>query len=112
MDETRIDKEYDVGDACFLSDFEFGDSNWFIGWLEPLGYDFESNDNDDEDDFGGDYVEEEGTKQKLRKRSLAVTTMADHSDDLDQLLDSALDDFQTLNLNSSLPRSLSFTLLQ
>ncbi|KAK2416781.1 peroxin 19-2 [Trifolium repens] len=31
--------------------------------------------------------------------------MADHSDDLDQLLDSALDDFQTLNLNSSLPRS-------
>jgi peroxin-19 len=31
--------------------------------------------------------------------------MADHSDDLDQLLDSALDDFQTLNLNSSLPRT-------
>ncbi|XP_045792202.1 peroxisome biogenesis protein 19-1-like isoform X1 [Trifolium pratense] len=36
--------------------------------------------------------------------------MADHSDDLDQLLDSALDDFQTLNLNSSLPRSLSLSL--
>ncbi|XP_004508903.1 peroxisome biogenesis protein 19-2-like [Cicer arietinum] len=32
--------------------------------------------------------------------------MADHSDELDQLLDSALDDFQTLNLNSSLPRSV------
>lgn len=31
--------------------------------------------------------------------------MTDHSDDLDQLLDSALDDFQTLNLNSSLPRT-------
>ncbi|XP_058766539.1 peroxisome biogenesis protein 19-2-like [Vicia villosa] len=31
--------------------------------------------------------------------------MADHSDDLNQLLDSALDDFQTLNLNSSLPRT-------
>lgn len=31
--------------------------------------------------------------------------MAEHSDDLDQLLDSALDDFQTLNLNSSLPRT-------
>lgn len=29
--------------------------------------------------------------------------MGDPSDDLDQLLDSALDDFQTLNLNSSLP---------
>lgn len=31
--------------------------------------------------------------------------MADHSDDLDQLLDSALDDFQSLNLNSSAQRS-------
>ncbi|CAK8562732.1 unnamed protein product [Lathyrus sativus] len=31
--------------------------------------------------------------------------MADHSDDLNELLDSALDDFQTLNLNSSLPRT-------
>ncbi|KAI3756532.1 hypothetical protein L1987_56353 [Smallanthus sonchifolius] len=27
--------------------------------------------------------------------------MAEHSDDLDELLDSALDDFQTLNLASS-----------
>ncbi|CAK9181935.1 unnamed protein product [Ilex paraguariensis] len=31
--------------------------------------------------------------------------MAEHSDDLDQLLDSALDDFQTLNLASSAKRS-------
>ncbi|XP_063943823.1 peroxisome biogenesis protein 19-2 isoform X2 [Daucus carota subsp. sativus] len=31
--------------------------------------------------------------------------MADQSDDLDQLLDSALDDFQTLNLTSSAQRS-------
>ncbi|KAK7265929.1 hypothetical protein RJT34_33554 [Clitoria ternatea] len=31
--------------------------------------------------------------------------MADSSEDLDQLLDSALDDFQSFNLNSSLPRS-------
>ncbi|KAL8114430.1 peroxisome biogenesis protein 19-2-like [Apium graveolens] len=31
--------------------------------------------------------------------------MADHSDDLDQLLDSALDDFQSLNLTSSAQRS-------
>ncbi|XP_042505926.1 peroxisome biogenesis protein 19-2-like isoform X1 [Macadamia integrifolia] len=30
--------------------------------------------------------------------------MADHSDDLDELLDSALDDFQNLNLNSSVQR--------
>ncbi|KAJ4955906.1 hypothetical protein NE237_012689 [Protea cynaroides] len=33
--------------------------------------------------------------------------MADHSDDLDELLDSALDDFQNLNLNSSVQRSES-----
>ncbi|KAL6501552.1 hypothetical protein OROGR_026685 [Orobanche gracilis] len=32
--------------------------------------------------------------------------MADHSDDLDQLLDSALDDFQNLNLTSSARRGL------
>ncbi|XP_042511192.1 peroxisome biogenesis protein 19-2-like [Macadamia integrifolia] len=31
--------------------------------------------------------------------------MADHPDDLDELLDSALDDFQNLNLNSSVQRS-------
>ncbi|KAI5417519.1 peroxisome biogenesis protein 19-2 [Lathyrus oleraceus] len=35
--------------------------------------------------------------------------MADHSDDLNQLLDSALDDFQTLNLNSYLPRTTEQT---
>lgn len=33
----------------------------------------------------------------------AVTSMADSSQDLDQLLDSALDDFQSFNLNPSLP---------
>ncbi|KAL1547511.1 peroxisome biogenesis protein 19-1-like [Salvia divinorum] len=32
--------------------------------------------------------------------------MADHSDDLDQLLDSALDDFQSLNLTSSAQRGV------
>ncbi|PNX55798.1 hypothetical protein L195_g049429 [Trifolium pratense] len=53
MDETRIDKEYDVGVWCFLSGSESDDSDWSIGWLEPLGFDFESNDND-EDDSGDD----------------------------------------------------------
>ncbi|GAU32793.1 hypothetical protein TSUD_152420 [Trifolium subterraneum] len=48
MDETRIDKEYDVNDECFLSGSEPDYSNWSIGWLEPLGSDFESNDNDDD----------------------------------------------------------------
>lgn len=35
--------------------------------------------------------------------------MADHSDDLDQLLDSALDDFQSLNLASSAQRGVDNT---
>ncbi|PNY08154.1 hypothetical protein L195_g004667 [Trifolium pratense] len=54
MDDTRIDKEYDVGDWCFLSDYESDDSNWLIERLKPLRSDFESNDNDDEDDSGDD----------------------------------------------------------
>ncbi|MCH87027.1 hypothetical protein A2U01_0007891 [Trifolium medium] len=37
MDETRIDKEYDIGDWCFLSGSESDDS-----------------DNDDENDSGDD----------------------------------------------------------
>ncbi|PNX61127.1 hypothetical protein L195_g052294, partial [Trifolium pratense] len=47
-------KEYDVGDWCFLSGYASDDSYWSIRWLEPLGSDFESNDNDDEDDSGDD----------------------------------------------------------
>ncbi|MCH89250.1 hypothetical protein A2U01_0010144 [Trifolium medium] len=54
MDETGIDKEYDVGDWCFLSDSESDDSDWSIGWLELIGSDFEINDNDDEDDSSDD----------------------------------------------------------
>ncbi|PNX96548.1 hypothetical protein L195_g019757 [Trifolium pratense] len=54
MDETRIDKEYDVGDWGFLSGYESDDSDWSIGWLEPLDSNFESNDNDDEDNSGND----------------------------------------------------------
>jgi hypothetical protein len=54
MDETRIDKKYDVGDECFLSGSKSDDSNWSIGWLEALGYDFKSNDNNDEDDSDDD----------------------------------------------------------
>ncbi|GAU37176.1 hypothetical protein TSUD_391640 [Trifolium subterraneum] len=42
MDETKIDKEYDVGDECFLSSFEFDDSDWSIGWLKPLGSDLKA----------------------------------------------------------------------
>ncbi|CAJ2670565.1 unnamed protein product [Trifolium pratense] len=40
-----------------LSRSEFDDLDWSIEWLEPLGLDFESNDNDDEDDsvFGSKY---------------------------------------------------------
>jgi hypothetical protein len=48
MNETKIDKECDVGDECFLSGYETDDSDWSIGWLEPLGTDFENNDDDDE----------------------------------------------------------------
>ncbi|PNX89619.1 hypothetical protein L195_g045741 [Trifolium pratense] len=54
MDETRIDKEYDVDDWCFLSGSESNDLDWSIKWLKHLGSDFESNDNDDEDDSGDD----------------------------------------------------------
>ncbi|KAK9095452.1 hypothetical protein Scep_026921 [Stephania cephalantha] len=36
--------------------------------------------------------------------NLQSTTMADHSDDLDELLDSALDDFNNLNVSSSTNR--------
>ncbi|GAU50226.1 hypothetical protein TSUD_141540 [Trifolium subterraneum] len=32
MNETIIDKEYDVGDVCFLSGSESDDSDWSIGW--------------------------------------------------------------------------------
>lgn len=60
-EERTIDREYDVvfvpsdgGDWCFLSGSESDDSDWSIGWLEPLGSDFESNDDDDDEDSGGD----------------------------------------------------------
>ncbi|PNY01173.1 hypothetical protein L195_g024462 [Trifolium pratense] len=36
-----------------LSRSEFDDLDWSIEWLEPLGLDFESNDNDEDD--SGDY---------------------------------------------------------
>ncbi|CAK8561801.1 unnamed protein product [Lathyrus sativus] len=64
-EETRIDREFDgvyvasddSCDWCFLSGSESDDSDWSIGWLEPLGSDFESSDNDhdhDDDESGGD----------------------------------------------------------
>lgn len=48
-EETRAEKEYDVvfGDWCFLSGSESDESDWSIGWSEPLGSNFQSNDNDD-----------------------------------------------------------------
>jgi len=62
-EETRIDREYGVvfvpsdgGDWCFLSGSESDDSDWSIGWLEPLGSDFESNDGDDEDSGGDSFA--------------------------------------------------------
>ncbi|CAI8608786.1 unnamed protein product [Vicia faba] len=55
-EETGIDGEFDgvfvasddSSDWCFLSDSESDDSDWSIGWLEPLSSDFESSDDDDE----------------------------------------------------------------
>lgn len=60
-EETGIDREFDgvfvasddSGDWCFLSGSESDDSDWSIGWLEPLGSDFESSDNDRDDDESG-----------------------------------------------------------
>ncbi|XP_004509698.1 uncharacterized protein [Cicer arietinum] len=49
-EETRIDRECDVGDWCLLSGYESDDSDWSIGWLEPLGSDFDDNDGDESGD--------------------------------------------------------------
>ncbi|CAL0331549.1 unnamed protein product [Lupinus luteus] len=51
-EERRIDRESDVvlvpsdGDGC-LSGSESDDSDWSIGWLEPHGSDFQSDDESD-----------------------------------------------------------------
>lgn len=51
-EERRIDREYDVvlvpsdGGGC-LSGSESDDSDWSIGWLEPHGSDFQSDDESD-----------------------------------------------------------------
>lgn len=54
-EERRIDREYDVvlvpsdgGGGC-LSGSESDDSDWSIGWLEPHGSDFVSDDDDESD---------------------------------------------------------------
>lgn len=48
----RIDKEYDVvlvpSDGVCLSGSESDDSDWSIGWLEPHGPDFQSDDEGDD----------------------------------------------------------------
>ncbi|XP_027361268.1 uncharacterized protein LOC113869238 [Abrus precatorius] len=51
-EERRVDREYDVvlvlsdDDGCF-SGSESDDSDWSIGWLEPHGSDFQSDDESD-----------------------------------------------------------------
>ncbi|KAL8233534.1 hypothetical protein R6Q59_019634 [Mikania micrantha] len=52
--ERTVDKEYDVvlvpSDGGCLSGSESNDSDWSIGWLEPHGAGFCSDDDDDSDD--------------------------------------------------------------
>lgn len=52
--ERKIDKEYDVvlvpSDGGCLSGSESDDSDWSIGWLEPHGDGFCSDDDEDSDD--------------------------------------------------------------
>ncbi|CAI9303060.1 unnamed protein product [Lactuca saligna] len=52
--ERKVDKEYDVvlvpSDGGCLSGSESDDSDWSIGWLEPHGAGFYSDDDDDDDD--------------------------------------------------------------
>lgn len=55
-EERRVDREYDVvlvssdgGGGC-LSGSESDDSDWSIGWLEPHGSDFQSDDDESESD--------------------------------------------------------------
>lgn len=51
-EERRVDREYDVvlvpsdGGGC-LSGSDSDDSDWSIGWLEPHGSDFQSDDESD-----------------------------------------------------------------
>lgn len=51
-EQRKIEKEYDVvlvpsdGGAC-LSGSESDDSDWSVGWLEPHGSEFQSNDESD-----------------------------------------------------------------
>ncbi|KAM0039339.1 hypothetical protein Hdeb2414_s0012g00380981 [Helianthus debilis subsp. tardiflorus] len=52
--ERKVDKEYDVvlvpSDGGCLSGSESDDSDWSIGWLEPHGAGFCSDDDDDDSD--------------------------------------------------------------
>ncbi|KAI3776653.1 hypothetical protein L1987_46440 [Smallanthus sonchifolius] len=53
--ERKVDKEYDVvlvpSDGGCLSGSESDDSDWSIGWLEPHGAGFCSDDDDSDDSF-------------------------------------------------------------
>ncbi|KAM7261693.1 hypothetical protein ACFE04_020770 [Oxalis oulophora] len=50
-EQRLIDREYDLvvvpSDGVCLSDSESDDSDWSIGWLEPHGPDFNTDDDDD-----------------------------------------------------------------
>ncbi|KAK9670672.1 hypothetical protein RND81_13G217000 [Saponaria officinalis] len=51
-EERRIDREHDIvvvpNDGVSLSESESEDSDWSIGWLEPHGHDFLSDDETDD----------------------------------------------------------------
>ena len=54
-EERKIDREYDVvivpSDGDCVSGSESDDSDWSIGWLEPHGPGFQSEDDDADDSF-------------------------------------------------------------
>ncbi|KAL5559972.1 hypothetical protein UlMin_036183 [Ulmus minor] len=54
-EERKIDREYDVvlvpSDGGCVSGSESDDSDWSIGWLEPHGPDFQSDDDDTDNSF-------------------------------------------------------------
>ncbi|KAL9691051.1 hypothetical protein QQ045_011468 [Rhodiola kirilowii] len=54
-EQRRIDMEYDAvmvpSDGTCLSGSESDDSDWSVGWLEPLGSDFQSEDDEAENSF-------------------------------------------------------------
>ncbi|KAB2597529.1 hypothetical protein D8674_000449 [Pyrus ussuriensis x Pyrus communis] len=55
-EERRVDREYDIvivpsDGGAFLSGSESDDSDWSIGWLEPHGSGFQSDDDESDNSF-------------------------------------------------------------